>query len=187
MPQSDSKPSISPGSPPKTSRRPNIGGHHATRLLRRSPKKGHSGIAATVPVSTSGVAVKMLSEVAQAPACNSKGSVMNLSVRRSPATWRKQASPETLYRNFDACAAKTHRLHSGLTGLYRVMVVAPRNPPSPYAVLSEGTRRGSVFAVHETGAPGLRVISVVDGTVGEEIEGTRGFVVRAGLTPAPVG
>ncbi len=34
------------------------------------------------------------------------------------------------------------------------MVGAHRNPPSSYAVLPEGTRRGSVFTVHETPAPG---------------------------------
>ncbi len=33
----------------------------------------------------------------------------------------------------------------------------------------------------------VRVISLVDGNVGEEIEGTRGFAVRAGLTPPHVG
>ena len=34
------------------------------------------------------------------------------------------------------------------------MVSAQRNPTLSYLVLPEGTRRGSVFTVHETGAPG---------------------------------
>ena len=34
------------------------------------------------------------------------------------------------------------------------MVSAQRSPTVSYVVLPEGTRRGSVFTVHETGAPG---------------------------------
>src|SRR5882724_7637324 len=59
-----------------------------------------------------------------------------------------------LYRNSDPCATKTPRLHSGLTGLSRGMVSVHGNPPFFYVVLAGGTRRGSVFTVHETRAPG---------------------------------
>jgi hypothetical protein len=34
------------------------------------------------------------------------------------------------------------------------MVSVQRNPTLSYVVLPEGTRRGAVFTVHETGAPG---------------------------------
>jgi hypothetical protein len=60
------------------------------------------------------------------------------------------------------------------------MVSVQRSPTVSYVVLPEGTRRSSVFTVHETGAPVLRGTKPADLPVEQPAKFYGARVARAG-------